>query len=62
MNRQRLKKKPKGGMKNPRGWRKRMQKGFIQKKKEELLRKQPRKQRKQRESSMRSFKGKKLRG
>ena len=48
MTRQRLKKK--------------LQKGFIQKKKDELLRKQPRKQRKQRESSMRSFKGKKLRG
>ena len=62
MTRQRLKKKPEGKMKRPRGWKKKLQKGFIQKKKEELLRKQPRKQRKQRESWMRSFKGKKRRG
>ena len=69
MTRQRLKKKPKSEMKKPRGWKNKLQKGFIQKKKEEMLRKLQRKQRKQlekklkklKESSMKSYKSRKQR-
>ena len=69
MTRKRLKKKPKREMKKPRGWTKKLQNGFIQNKKEELLRKLQRKQRKQlekklkklKESSMKSYKSRKQR-
>ena len=57
MTRQRLKKKPKSEMKNPRGWKNKPQNGFIQKNKEELLRKLQRKQRKQLEKKLKKLKG-----
>ena len=66
MTRKRLKKKPESEMKNPRGRKKKLQKGFIQKNKEEMLRKLQRRQlekklKKLKESLMKSYKSRKQR-
>ena len=77
MSRLRLRRNPKGGMKKPIGWQKKLQKGYIEKKRKELLKKQlrnPRKQlkrykkqlekqlKKRKESSMRSYNRRRQRG